>query len=64
VNILGVCSSVFELAILEGAIEHNPVKHIPSRKRPKKRGHLDVDHAGLSRKPLVSGQPGQVAFLS
>ena len=38
VNILGVCSSVFELAILEGAIEHNPVKHIPSRKRPKKRG--------------------------
>ena len=44
VNILGVCSSVFELAILEGAIEHNPVKHIPSRKRPKKRGKGGVPY--------------------
>jgi integrase len=44
VNILGVCSSVFELAILEGAIEHNPVKHIPSRKRPKKQGKGGVPY--------------------
>ena len=44
VNILGVCSSVFELAILEGAIGHNPVKHIPSRKRPKKRGKGGVPY--------------------
>jgi len=44
VNVLGVCSSVFELAILEGAIEHNPVKHIPSRKRPKKRGKGGVPY--------------------
>jgi integrase len=35
---------VFELAILEGAIEHNPVKHIPSRKRPKKRGKGGVPY--------------------
>ncbi len=49
VNILGVCSSVFELAILEGAIEHNPVKHIPSRKRPKKRGKGGASRTGTTR---------------
>ncbi len=38
VNILGVCSSVFELAILEGAIEHNPVSTSRAENAPKSEG--------------------------
>jgi len=61
VNILGVCSSVFELAILEGAIEHNPVKHIPSRKRPKKPGKGGVPYrhheaVALMTDPRIPGE--------